>query len=448
MTQTSLSQTENSTHAITLARGSWVVLALRLAGIILMYLLQIFLARWMGTTEYGIYQYVITWSLLLAVPASLGLPRAVVRLINEYREQQNWGLLRGVILGSWQLTIATGLCLGLVGTGAIFLFNRYYQLSYTPVLMIGIWLVPLQGLVLLQEDMGRSTENLVLAYAPTKVIWPILVILGGFLWWRDRHLLSSISMTWVALATLGTVLAIQGGWMWFKFDRDITATSPVYTPYTWLQISLPLLLYRAFREVLVQTDTLMLGAFLGASAVGIYSPASTTALWVSFVLQSINLVAAPTFTILNVRGDRAELQKVISTVTVWIFWSSGAIALLLFIFAKPILAIFGAELVQAHWALKILIMGQLVNSLSGSVGNLLAMTGYQNQLMVVSFYTALMNLGLNAIAIPLWGITGAALTTAVTLSIWNIWLVAIVMQKLEVNPTVFSALSRKIPQPE
>ncbi len=440
MTQTSLPQTGDSFDFIALAKSSFVAVALQFTGIVLVYLVQIFLARWMGKIEYGIYEYVITWSVLLAVPASLGLPRAAVRFINEYREKRDWGLLRGVILGCWQLTVGMGLFLALLGTGAIFLINYYHHFTYAPVLLIGIWLIPLQGLVLLQEDLARGTDNLVLAYTPTKVIWPILVILGGFLLWHDRHILSSIPMTWMAFGTLLGVIALQGSFMWFKFNGEIVPTKPVYTPRAWLQVSLPLLLYRTFRELLVQTDTLMLGAFTGAAAVGIYSPASKTALWVSFVLQSINLVVAPAFTILYVRGDGLNLQKVISTVTIWIFWSSSAIALLLVIFAKPILGIFGSEFIEAHWALKILVVGQLINALSGSVGNLLSMTGYQNQLMLVSSCTALINLSLNAIAIPLWGIVGASLTTALTLSIWNIWLTVIVMRNLQVNPTVFSNL--------
>ncbi|WP_204102177.1 MULTISPECIES: flippase [Spirulina sp. CCY15215] len=438
MTQFSLAHRENSVRIVTLAKSSILVLVLQFAGVALAYLVQVFLARWMGKVEYGIYEYVITWSLLLAVPASLGLPRAVVRFISEYRVKQDWGLLRGVILGSWRLTIATGLFLSAITTGLVFLINHYHHFSSAPVLLVGIWLVPLQALVLLQEDMGRGAENLILAYTPTKIIWPILVIIGGFLLWHNRHILDSISTIWIALGMLSGALVVQASWMWFKFNREIAPVTPIYTLRAWLKVSLPLLLYRAFRELLVQTDILMLGSFIGAGAVGIYSPASKSALWVSFVLQSINIVVAPAFAILHIRGDRVELQKVISTVTLWIFWSSSAIALLLILFAKPLLGIFGSEFIEAHWALKILVIGQFINALSGSVGNLLSMTGYQNQLMLVSSCTALINLILNAIAIPLWGIVGAALTTALTLSIWNIWLVAIVMRKLEVNPTVFS----------
>lgn len=440
MTQTVITNVEDSTKLITLGKSSIVAVTLQLLGLALVYLVQVFLARWMGKTEYGIYEYVITWSLLLAVPVSLGLPRAVVRFINEYRVKQDWGLLRGIILGSWQLTIGMGLFFSVLGTGIIFLINHYHHFNYANILLIGIWLVPLQGLVLLQEDMARGVESLILAYTPTKIIWPILILVGGFFVWHDRDILNSIPMIWVALGTLSVVIAIQGASIWFKFNGEILPTAPIYTPQGWLKVSLPLLLYNVFRELLVQTDILMLGSFLGAATVGIYSPASKTALWVSFILQAVNIVIAPAFAILHIRGERVELQKVISTVTVWIFWSSSTIALILIVFAKPILGMFGPEFIEAHWALKILVLGQFINAFSGSVGNLLSMTGYQNQLMLVSSCTALINVVLNAIAIPLWGIVGAALTTAFTVSIWNIWLATIVIEKLEVNPTVFSSL--------
>jgi O-antigen/teichoic acid export membrane protein len=443
MTQTVLPGSERKFSVLALAQSSVIALSLQLAGIFITYLMQIFLARWMGTEEYGLYEYVITWSLLLAVPASLGLPRAVVRLINEYRVQQAWGQLRGLILGSWGLTIFMGLFLSLVCAVIIFVVQSYHPFLAAPVLLIGVWLIPLQGLLLLQEDIARGMESILLAYGPTKLTWPLLAMAGGVALWYFRHDLNSISMIWVALSTLFFVLLIQAVIIWFQVKRNVETAPPVFVPISWLRISLPLLLYRAFREILVQTDILMIGSIVGAGAVGIYSPASKTSLWVSFVLQAVNLAIAPTLTVLYITGDREALQEVISTATKWIFWSASTIAILLIIFAKPILGIFGPDFVDAHWALKVLVIGQFINALSGSVGNLLSMTGYQNKLMIVSSCTALLNLVLNSIFIPLWGIVGAALTTAFTLSVWNIWLAVIVMRYLNINPTVFTTLSMR-----
>ncbi|MEG4576898.1 flippase [Microcoleus sp. N3A4] len=441
MNQTPPIQIEDSIQFINLSKSSAFVLFLESVGSILVYLTQILLVRWMGEVEYGIYEYIITWSLLLAVPINLGFPRAVVRFISEYHCQQNWGLLRGIILGSWQLIIGVSLLVCLLATGLIFLINHYHHFSYVSVLLIGIWLIPLQGLAILQENISIGLKKWSIAYIPTKIMYSILVIMGGFLLWRNHYILSGTLMIKVTLVILGGTIAIQAVLIWWKFNLETVPALPVYVPRIWLKVSLPLLFHHAFRAVLVNTDILMLGSLVGAGAVSLYSSASKTALWVSFVLQSINTVIAPTFATLHIQNNRKQLQKVISIVTIWMFFSSNAIALVLILFAKPILGIFGTEFIEAHWALKILVIGQLINTLSGSVGNLLSMTGYQEQLMLVSGCTALINLSLNAISIPLWGIVGAALTTSLTLSIYNIWLVIIVIRNLEINPTVFSSLA-------
>ncbi len=442
MTSPSLVNTQQSTSIPSLVKGSIVALSIHLLGLLLTYLLQVFLARWMGRTEYGLYEYVLTWSLFLAVPASLGLPRATVRFISEYRVKQEWGLLRGVLLSGWQFTLAAGLLICMIGTGLIIEIDHYHPFSSAHLLLIGIWLVPLQALVLIQEDMGRGIDNLLLAYIPTRIVWPLLVIAAGFGLLNFQYHLSSFPAVEVSLATLAVVISLQGGLIWWNSDQNAPPALPAYERRYWLSVALPLLLYRAFRELLTQTDALMLGAFLGAGAVGIYSPAAKTALWSSFVLQGVNIVVAPAFSIFHVQGDRKGLQDLISQVTLWIFCSSVVISVCLLLFPRQVLGLFGPDFQSATWELRILVFGHLTNALSGSVGNLLSVTGYQKQLMQVSGITALTNLALNALFIPLWGTVGAAITTTGTLILWNIWLVIIVMKNLDINPTFFSSFLR------
>ncbi len=111
MTSTSIGETQNNIRLNTLAWESLMAIVLQIAGVLLAYLVEVLLAQWMGRKEYGIYAYVISWSLLLAIPAGLGLPRAVLRFICEYKVKEEWGLFRGLLLSSWQLTVAVGLLL-------------------------------------------------------------------------------------------------------------------------------------------------------------------------------------------------------------------------------------------------------------------------------------------------------------------------------------------------
>ncbi|MBP0017912.1 MAG: flippase [Cyanobacteria bacterium SBLK] len=437
MDASSTPTTDKNIDLVTLGRNSIFALGLLISGTALTYLIQVLFARWMGKTEYGMYEYAMTFALLLAIPTSLGFPNAVVRLVNEYRVKREWSLLRGLLATSWLLTIGMGLGICLAGTAIVICLDRDYLLPYIAILSVGIWLIPLQALVQLQEDMARGFDSISLAYIPTKIFWPLLLLAGGFLLWRDRSSLTGISAISIALGTLLAIVSLQAGLLWFKFNRTIPPETSVYIPWTWLKVALPLLLYRGFREMLAQTDILMLGSLIDAASVGLYSAAAKTSLWINIILKAFVFVVAPTFTILHLQGDRLAFQNLVSRVTFWMFAVSFLVGTIFIFFSQSLLGLFGSEFPSVSPTLKVLTLGQLFDAACGCVGNILAMTGYQNHLMKVSGYTALINLGLNAILIPFWGLLGASFSTTLSLIIWNIWLTIVVIRNLQINPTIF-----------
>ncbi|WP_324705636.1 polysaccharide biosynthesis C-terminal domain-containing protein [Lyngbya sp. CCY1209] len=87
----------------------------------------------------------------------------------------------------------------------------------------------------------------------------------------------------------------------------------------------------------------------------------------------------------------------------------------------------------------VLILGQLVNVGSGSVGYLMVLTGHQDQSAFIFGCSALANLILNAIAIPFLGILGAAIATATCMAIWNVVLHILVVRYLDIYPSIIFA---------
>lgn len=440
MTESTLSSTSKTIRLDVLAKEASIALIIKAAGLVLIYLLQVFLARWMGRTEYGIYEYVIAWSLLLAIPASLGLPRTVMRSISEYRVKQEWGLARGIIRGSLFLTLAASVLLCGVAIAVILFLNSHYNSPYSLPLLIGIGLIPLQALIQLQLETTRALEDIVSAYIPSLVIFPILVLCGGFLLLEINHEVTSIPMLGVAILALAIVLIFQRLLLWERIKQTLKPALNLYSYRQWIEISLVLLLQRAFLYILDETDIIMVGSLVGPEAAGIYNVAVKTALWVGFVLEITIIVAAPAFAMLYTQNNMAELQRVVSRVTVWIFWPSLAIGSFLLIFTAPVLSIFGAEFMPAVSPLKVLVLGRLVDSLCGTVACLMVMTGHQNKSLPVFAFSAILNLVLNAIAIPRFGIVGAAMTTSFTLVVWNIWLSILAVKYIGIQPSIFYSL--------
>ena len=440
MMPTSSTSIQESPNLGFLAKEAGIAMTIRLVGVVLAYLVHVCFARWLGRSEYGIYQYVIAWSILVAIPVGLGFPRTVLRFVAEYQVKEEWGLLWGIIRSSWLITILTSLLLSLVIAGSISSWNYYYPFAYSIPLLIGIGLIPLQALINLQLETARTAKDVILAYTPSQIIWPILLIFGAFLFLETSHTLTSNSAIVIAEITLFVTVVFQLGLLKLKLQQEFVASEPVYAIRKWLGVALVVLLSHGSFIVLSNTDVIMVGSILGSNEAGTYAAAVNTAQWVSFVLGIINIVAAPSFAVLYAQGDNEGLQKVVSAVALWIFWPSVAIALLLTVFSQPILGLFGPGFMAASWQLKILVLGELVSALCGSVGYLMMMTGHQNKSVVVFVSAIGINIVLNGIAIPLVGAIGAAMATAFTTALWNIWLAILVVKYVGVNPLVFRGL--------
>lgn len=428
----------------TLIRGTSAALIIQTAGAGIAYLTQVLLARWMGVRDYGIYDYVMTLSTVLALLAGLGLSGTVLRFVPEYTVKQNWTLLRGLLIGSWWQTVVASFVTVAVAMVIVFWVDRTHDLSSlkTP-LLLGLWLIPLLALLKLQLEMARSFRQISLAYAPFFVLYPLLLICTVFVWHQMQNRLTSVDTTIIAACILLVILLVQLRFLIQVLPSEINNIASAYIPRQWLLVSLPILFIDGSFIVLNQTDTLMIAAFRGTTDVGIYGAAFKTAGWVSFILVSVNAIAAPLFGSLYAQGDRQALQNLVSTIARWMFYPALMIAIGLFLFAEPVLHWFGPEFTVAKWSLAALALGQLVNVGTGSVGYLLMMTGRHNQCAFVFGCSALANVFLNLIGIPLLGILGAAIATALSMILWNVWLNTLVVKHLGVNPSILAALGKR-----
>jgi O-antigen/teichoic acid export membrane protein len=101
-----------------------------------------------------------------------------------------------------------------------------------------------------------------------------------------------------------------------------------------------------------------------------------------------------------------------------------------------LLSLFGQEFVIAKTTLLILLIGQAVNAMSGSVGLILQMTGkekvYQNILLIALVFNIMLNLFL----IPKFGIEGAAIASAFSFLFWNLSSVLYIYKRYKVSTLV------------
>lgn len=428
----------------TLIRGAGTVFVIQSFSVGITYSTQICLARWMGASEYGLYESMIAIGTSFAFLAGLGSANAILRFIPEYSVKQDWAKLKGIIRCSWWQTCIASLIIAIVGT-LLTLWLGWQTDSYSQsALILGLWLVPLVSLMKLQLEMGRASRKIVLAYVPSLLITPVLMIGAAFLWMLWQGSLEGIPAIVLMMVVMLLVVTVQSQLFRLGLSSEVRQTAAIYAIQQWLFVSLPLLLIDGSFMLLKQTDVLMLGLFLNPKEVGIYSAAFRTAEWVNFILASVNAIAAPLFASLYVQGNRDELQRLVSTIARWMFYPALTIAIGLIVFADPILGLFGKDFIAAKPAMIALIAGQLINVGAGSVGYLLMMTGHHFPCAAVVSFSALMNVGLNLVGIPRLGVLGAGLATAFSMALWNIWLNRLVVKYLGINPSIVAAWRNRV----
>src|SRR5215470_6676897 len=108
-----------SSEASLTRRLAGTIFIIRVISAALAYLSQILLARWMGTSDYGVYVYVWTWVLLLGSMMDFGISASAQKLIPEYRTRGEHALLRGFLAGSRWITFVVSALVSLALAGVV-----------------------------------------------------------------------------------------------------------------------------------------------------------------------------------------------------------------------------------------------------------------------------------------------------------------------------------------
>ena len=138
---------------------------------------------------------------------------------------------------------------------------------------------------------------------------------------------------------------------------------------------------------------MLLGSLSNAATTGVFSFAFKLSTLPDFVASSVKAPAAPLISQLFWQRKYTELGALLqrSVRLVALFSIPASLGLLLF--AHPVMRFGGHEMVAGVATLQLLVLVQLVNSLSGLTGVFLNMTNHQLVLLQIMVPAVLLNLG-------------------------------------------------------
>ena len=422
-----------------LVKGGSVSFFLRFGGLFLGYVLTLVIANLFGAKGLGDYVLAITVLSLFTLIAKIGLDTTSIRFIASFASQEKWTSIahfrkQAIIILSCT-SIFASLMMYFFANPIATLINanpKYIQLNAFFVLPFTFFMFHYQNL----RGLKRIAE-FSFFYRVSQSLFAIISILIIYQFNQESEVPIYAYIISIMIVSFLSFLSFKYWLKKMSYGKK-SAKKEVMKYSTLLKISIPLMLAQSVQYIMAWTDKLLLGNMATSEEVGIYFTAFKLSMFAAVALMSINSIASPKFAEMFAKDDIAGLKRVVQQSTKIIFWISLPLILVFFIFPEFFLGLFGEEFKLGVTAFIFMSCGRLISSFSGSVGNLLQMTGNQDIFLKILLLGAIINVVLNLFLIPeenplsnygISGINGAAFASMCSLSFWNLGMVLVIKKK-------------------
>jgi len=408
----------NNKHIKEIISGSAIALLFKVLFAVLGYTVTLLITRRFGAIGLGIFNLSNTVLLLLAVFCALGFQTAILRFAGQVNLNlsQIIPIYKNILLFviPFSIVISCGLFV-FSDKIAVFIFkDTNLSLSFRIISLV----IPAMVVKNINIELFRGLKKIRLSEFIRNLsvhLINIVLLLSCGLFIKSIYL-PVLSYTISVFLTF----CISFFYILKYFSGQTSPVEMEISKKEMLKISLPMLITAVSFQIMGKIDTVMLGIFKTTESVGIYAVAFKLASVTSYILFAITRIVAPKISELFWSKQISELESIIKFSAKIIFFTSAPILVILLIFPEFFLGIFGDEFIIGKGALIFLVLGQFVNSFCGTVGHFLTMTGNQKYYMKIVSGALILNVILNYVLIPPFGIVGAAIATMISKIFWNI----------------------------
>lgn len=418
-----------------LASGARTGLIGAIGGRFLNVLGNVIVARLFGPTLFGI--YAIGWTLMrfLSLIVPLGMDRAVLRFGPGYW-QKDWpgfsellkkvilyALASGIIFGACFYFSAPWLASNVYRQSQLVTLFRYFSFAFPPLAILTV--------IAAATRITRLIKYSVWLYDIGQPLLGLLLILAFYVFHQGitgMVLAEIISLTLAALLGLVLIKVIFPNVTFRTSSSDISARKI-------LDYSMPAMLGGAFTVYILWMDRIFVGLLMPPVENGIFVAVSQISTVIMVILAGISPIAVPLFSHFHHNHETKQLEEVYRISTKWgIYLSLPILAVLLISPGDSLELIFGELFRSGADILVVLLIGQTINILTGSVNPLMIMTENQKVLFRISAVMLLADILMLLLLIPKFGIIGAAISTSACVGLLNLFELLWVKIKLGLWP--------------
>lgn len=380
------------------------------------YLFVLILARWVGPAYLGVFSLANALMRFAEVIGKAGLDNGVLKYVTENLGKNRAEEARNIIRSS----IKMGFIFSLVATATLIIFSKWLAIDIfsggqllRQVLICNAIGLPFSVTMLIIASATQAFKLLKYNALVINIAVPILNLIAMLV---GLQISNQVAITIPILFSS----IIGFGFIFYFLQRFVTINlNDVKTSVfraDLLNFSYPLMFVTIIGTAMHWMDIYMLGYFFDNTTVGLYHPSARTAGLLRMILVAFMGIFTPVLADLFGKKDQSGMVHLYQLVVRWIMTVAIPLFLLIIVFPKKVMLLFGPQYQESHMILAILTTAVLIQSFIGPGGPTLTMTGFPKINFMNSIAVLIVNLVFNIILIPAYAGFGAAIATLISMS--------------------------------
>ena len=403
-----------------------VTLFLRVLGVVTLFGFSLFLTNNYSSEIVGNYELIRVFVLVISCVGILGIDQSIYQFVGKLKAENAFeNSLYQLYMQIIKLLIISSIII----IGLFYLIPKQWILNfYSDDELIynyiekSILLLIFYSLTIVNTEILRGL-NLIniselfrnfLKFTPVILGSILLLSIGEPIFIIDFYLYG-----FVLLSIISTVVVLNR----IKLIQKSNVVSNQFITFSKSEIavlSYPMAISGFCFFVMLSVDVFLLKRYFSNSHVAYYSIAVKFLTILSLVIVAINVNISPKIAEHYFSSNKKELLSLLSKSRMMICLINWTTGIFLIGLGKILLGFFGEEYVQAYQPMVILVFGQMIASLFGSVAVALNMIGKQIIFQRILVVSTVINIVSNVIFIPKYGMNGAAISFVMSLLFWNL----------------------------
>lgn len=387
----------------------------------------------LSTNDAGKYFIFHAMLLMLVTFGCLGLQDSFVRFVSAFSVEKKYPEVNGVfnvgILASLTITLIISLFLYLFRH---ILSEKFFEEAASNYVFVFLAIaLPFYTILQLVGSAFQGQHKIATSIICRNIAFPIcfLVLVGVYFLGSRSYTLHNFLLMFSLSSFFICLLALQ----FWRIQPNYNLKLKFSVVEGLKKSALPLWLSSVLVVVIEWFGTIVAGFYVPPGDIALLAIAQRIAIATSFLLIIVNLIAAPKFSASFQLGNFDELRRLSLICSRLMVLVAIPISIILFLFPNLILSLFGEEYISASLLLRILVVGQLVNICTGSVGFLLVMTGNETKVRNAIFLSGSFCIISTLCLVPYYGTLGAAISISLSVCIQNIYMLFAVKKVLGFN---------------